>query len=94
MEKQYIEKKEVVAIVNELPRVWDKKCGISRLEYLKIRINNIPHAADVVEIVRCKDCIHGKCKHQDMYLCYKDGKDVPPDFHEPEWFCANGQRRE
>lgn len=51
-------------------------------------------AADVVEVVRCKDCDYGKCKHQDMHLCYKDGKDVPPDFHEPEWFCADGQRLE
>lgn len=48
---------------------------------------------DRVYLVRCKDCAHGKCKHQDMYLCFKDGADVLPDYHDPNWFCADGEPR-
>lgn len=41
-------------------------------------------------VVRCKDCKHGE-KANDVYLCGK-----PRGFglaHEPNWFCADGERR-
>ena len=41
-------------------------------------------------VIRCKDCKHGE-KANDVYLCGK-----PRGFglaHEPNWFCADGERR-
>ena len=49
-------------------------------------------SADVVEVVRCKDC-----KHYDNGFCYN-----PNTYDDektrgntiPNWFCADGERRE
>ena len=53
-------------------------------------INNVP-AADVVEVVRCKDCRWGReaCGNIE---CFAD-TNVPPEYHGYEWFCPNGERR-
>ena len=49
-------------------------------------IRNTP-TADVVEVVRCKDCIHSSCYGQ---ICHHGlGRGVSP-VH----YCANGERRE
>lgn len=42
-------------------------------------------------IVKCKNCKHGE-KVNSVYLCCK-----PRGFgaaHEPDWFCADGKRKE
>lgn len=44
--------------------------------------------ADVVEVVRCKDCIHGT-KDFDKFLC-----EWNQEYHNGDWFCADGERRE
>lgn len=55
--------------------------------------------ADVVEVVRCKDCKHYKPgKHfDDIPFCYrlkgKDGKPVGYNFS-PDDFCSRGERRD
>lgn len=49
-------------------------------------IDNAP-AADVVEVVRCKDCIYnhiGNCMFS---------KEITPDY-DPEYYCAGGERIE
>lgn len=48
-------------------------------------------SADVVEVVRCKDCRWGKevCGNIE---CFAD-VNVPPEYHGYEWFCPNGERR-
>ena len=51
-------------------------------------------AADVVEVVRCKDC-----KHYDMGVClkiYSDGAVHPEAWQsrKPEDFCSYGERKE
>lgn len=43
---------------------------------------------DMVEVVRCKDCIwydqrDGQCEH---HICISNTS--------PEWFCADGERKE
>ena len=51
------------------------------------KINEAP-TADVVEVVRCKDCIHnsnGSCTHSEIY------DDVN---YKPDYYCADGERRE
>lgn len=61
----------------------------------------IPKYIDAVPVVRCRDCIHGRFKHQDMYECLHDA-DIDEntgvaygfiDYHEPDFFCAYGERR-
>ena len=57
------------------------------------------HAEKVQELVRCKDC-----KWYEIYQLKKDGTDdrrykpsycVNLAFHaSPDWFCADGERRE
>ena len=44
-------------------------------------------AADVVEVVRCKDCIYnnGACTHSEIY----DDTNYNPDY-----YCADGERKE
>ena len=50
------------------------------------QLNMLP-TADVVEVVRCKDCIHSSCYGQ---ICHHGlGRGVSP-VH----YCANGERRE
>lgn len=51
-------------------------------------INEQP-TADVVEVVRCKDCVHHKNapKTTDVWCDRLDGL-LPKD-----WFCADGERR-
>ena len=41
-----------------------------------------------VEVVRCKDCVYnetGSCSFSEY---------VDPSSYEPDWFCADGERRE
>ena len=46
---------------------------------------------EILPLVQCKDCTHGE-KVNAVYLCGK-----PRGFgnaHEPDWFCADGVRKE
>lgn len=52
-------------------------------------------------IVRCRNCIHGHFKHQDMYECLHDA-DIDEEtgvaygfieYHDPEFFCGYGEKR-
>ena len=46
------------------------------------------------ELVRCKDCRHAELKHYGMgekYACIKSEYEGCFDFHEGDWFCANGE---
>lgn len=43
---------------------------------------------DAVQVVRCMDCRH-KCGEHDGYICCD--KNI---WHEPDWYCADGKRKE
>ena len=45
------------------------------------------HPADVVEVVRCKDCRHLK---KNISFCPKQASYI----HDGEWFCADGERKD
>lgn len=51
-------------------------------------VQRIP-AADVVPVVRCKDCRKGipDSEHATAYSCYGI-------WHKPDWFCAGGVRKD
>lgn len=56
-------------------------------------IKNVP-AVDAVEVVRCSNCrfaffADNRAPEQQCWVCGKHGWDVYPD-----WFCADGQRKE
>lgn len=50
-------------------------------------------AADVVEVVRCRDCFYNAGESRDLWgnpviLCVTAVK------HEPDWYCASGKRKD
>lgn len=47
--------------------------------------------ADVVEVVRCKDCRWGKESCGNIE-CFAD-TNMPPEYHGYDWFCPNGEKR-
>lgn len=98
MEKEYIEREAVQA---KLERLRDK-CGNDEmtfaLNWALDLILKIP-SADVVEIVRCKDCKYYReepSQHvDDAVVVWCDAGHYPTSKVMPDdWFCAGGQRRE
>lgn len=57
------------------------------------RIKAIPAAAaDVVEVVRCRDCFYNRGETKDLWgnpaiTC------VTAVTHEPDWYCASGKHK-
>ena len=81
MEKSYIER-------DALKRVYMGK-GKDKLRLATV-INELElaPAADVVEVVRCKDCVYSK-----NYNCTR-GEMYDDTSYRPDYFCADGERRE
>ena len=51
------------------------------------------------QIVRCKDCRWGEysknARGEDMVFCYNGDTGIEDGYlHEPDWFCAAGEREE
>jgi len=67
----------------------EQKNEISRIsnEYLKL----VKVASKQPQIVRCKDCKHAVAQDCEQVWCsfVDDGLS-----HEPDWFCADGERKE
>lgn len=63
---------------------------LERYDDYAIDIVNDQQTADVVEVVRCKDCIHHKNapKTTDVWCERIDG------LLQRNWFCADGERKE
>ena len=95
MPKEYIEREALINKIFPIGMVDDGRYAIPA-KAVKTAIDDTP-AADVVEVVRCKDC-----KHIEMvidligdYHCYcgnVDGKYITGvDFYD---FCSHGERKE
>ena len=58
---------------------------------MKERELKVGDVLDLVEVVRCKDCKHSADLSDEYptnpYYCRENG-----DFHNGDWFCADGQR--
>lgn len=79
----YIKKSEAVDVIVKYPYDIAGKTATA----IKM-IEDLP-SADVVEVVRCKDCVHyqkGGCNHFGYYT-------YTPDVDEND-FCSYGERRE
>ena len=68
---------------------WDSGCWI-RYHMFENAIDSI-HPADVVEVVRCKDCVFHKDvpKATEYVWC-----ELIDGVLSKEWFCADGERKE
>ena len=67
---------------------WDSGCWI-RYKMFENAIKNFP-IADVVPVVRCKDCKWGKetCGNIE---CFVD-LNAPSEYHGYDWYCPNGEK--
>ena len=89
-DKKNMTLEEAVAIIKEIePQHERTNSGTAESVILQA-----VHDFEIVPIVRCRNCVFGRVKHQDMYLCYREENEDCPDFHEPEFYCAFGQRLE
>ena len=81
--KECIEREAALEAVDNA----DVMCDIHADAYRVLRryIERIP-AADVVPVVRCKDCQNG-IPYATVYSCYGI-------LHKPDWFCAGGVRKD
>ena len=84
MTDRYISVKDLKTKLNYIFRV----CGTSNVvkETVIEGINRLS-SADVVEVVRCKDC----CKYSGKYCLLTDDTE---DRREPDDFCSYGERKE
>ena len=51
-------------------------------------------STDMVEVVRCKDCIYGKSANDGTVFCRADTIHVQSVWRPQNWFCASGKRNE
>lgn len=67
--------------------MWQSGCWV-RYRAIEAVVKETP-AADVVEVVRCKDCAH---RDHDTQLCR--GRGWPMQLVPDDGFCDKGERRE
>ncbi len=86
MSKRYI---DAYALENRVED-FEKLTGM-KLDIVHDFISSQP-TADVIEVVRCKDCRWGKevCGNIE---CFVD-TNAPSEYHGYEWFCPNGDTKE
>ena len=88
----YISREAALNLIKELHAEAESPEASETLFEAHERIADIP-AADVVPVVRCKDCEHQDPDRLDdgagCFVCRK-GHGWKPD----DWFCADGVRRE
>jgi hypothetical protein len=84
MTKAYIERNVALEIISDV--IHDEKT-YRKVRAIRRRMENTP-AADVVEVVRCKDCVYSK-----NYNCTR-GEMYDDTRYRPDYFCADGERRE
>jgi len=89
----YIPREPALTAMNGDIDVTGMENGESIYKYLKAvvdKLKRIP-AADVVEVVRCKDCKHMRTCYSEVFMTNaKQTRDI----FEPIDFCSFGERRE
>ena len=88
MEK-YIKADTVLKFINSCLEHEDKITDTEKavLTGIKTCIERIP-AADVVEVVRCRDCKHNTTRSTRQFYQWCDERH---EYHVPDWFCADGE---
>lgn len=87
--KEYIERASVHSIIEQTSAIAFTRGGMHK------KIDSLP-AADVAEVVRCKDCIYYRnkqCESDDFWNAFY-GDDIGVHFiPDPDFYCACGERR-
>ena len=89
MNDDLISRQAVIETTVKKNSVWNTITNASG-DNLEQIINSVP-AADVVEVVRCKDCKYGEVDDADFpnqYLCHHHGS----AWNEGNHFCSYGER--
>lgn len=94
----YISRESALEALDELERTSRHNSVLwpDHVEECREALRSIP-AADVVEVVRCKDCKHSKHWYRDKRLCrlwYGEEKPPAPIDVFDDGFCNYGERRE
>lgn len=84
--KEYIERKALIDKIFPIGMIDDGRYAIPA-KAVKIAIDNVP-AADVVEVVRCKDCKYWRQVNEERHACYMSGLEM--DYDE---YCSYGERK-
>lgn len=101
MTKKYIELEEAIMAI-EKPKVTPGGVIFDALKKAcQEEVRNLP-AADVVEVVRCKDCIHRASRigvHYDIEFPDAECPCQRPEswncwMPNDDWYCANGERKD
>ena len=100
-EKEYIEREALLKKLDSDLARWadsaaeykEDKSGLHAMQEAILYVIAAP-AADVVEVVRCKDCIHflndtAYCRNNGNRYCEYDEV-----MHDDEHFCSYGERKE
>lgn len=84
---EYIKREEALNKLLQCADDYDPHCSDITVAHAMSKIKEIPEA-DVVEVVRCKDCLSWK---KDAYggVCDRYGVRLDGD-----WFCAGGEKKE
>ena len=90
MASEYIRRQD--AIIEMMDNDVDHAQGTDGREVVQI-LSDIP-AADVVPVVRCKDCKHfyfadNRIPQEQRYVC-----EISGEIWKPDSFCSYGERRE
>lgn len=81
--------KRIDIVMGSEPKAWDKKA----LRELKMYVVHALPTADVVEVVRCKDCIYKEeCGREVLVNEYDNDKAV--DITGFLFYCSYGERAE
>ena len=93
-EKEYIERETVRNTIKAVCKKYNQAYGGNYGgfgEELAKSIDNVP-TADVVKVVRCKDCILRKTEDCAMYYSYNCGEQHT--WETDNDFCSYGERKE
>ena len=80
--KEYIEREEALLAIKQ---------AFEKGERPSLYIKRIP-AADVVEVVRCKDCLYSTERYGHMECIH--GVSYRNTWNKPDFFCSYGERKE
>lgn len=89
-EKEYIERVSLIKFVKQnTPNIH----GDTTMRSVERTLKNAPVAADVVEVVRCKDCKHwGGVTFG--YVCREWSGMTFRNYTKPDYYCSRGERKD
>ena len=89
---EYIEREAALKKLLQCADVYNPECSDITVAHAMRKIRAIP-AADVVPVVRCRECVHSALDYIEERYC--KGVAHTSCCHVPDdWFCADGKRKD